>query len=235
MKNDDLVYQIIDNLPLETDFVDKRLTDFQRDVLVGLMLGDGHLRPSQGKTNPATYSLTVLQSDAHKDYVFHLYSVFKEFVRTAPRFYEFTDPRNPTVLYKRWTFSTTLQSCFRFYGQQFYKTFYVDNKLCRIKVVPIFICKLLSERSLAYWYMDDGAAKWQGKSLGLRYCTDNFSKKEVNLLIRCLTQKFNLLCSTQKKGGKDRIYVKHDSYSTIKALMYEYLIPSMVHKFPREY
>ena len=232
------ISQIIDKLPLETGSVDKKLSFIQREVLVGLMLGDGYLKPSQDKhnlLNPATYSLTVLQSDAHKGYVFHLYEIFKEFVTTPPRYYEFNDSRNPTKVYKRWVFSTTLQSCFRFYGQQFYKIFYSNNKICRIKVVPKFICKILKERSLAYWYMDDGAAKWQGKSLGLRYCTDNFTEKEVQLLIKCLTQKFNLACTIQKKDGNARIYIKHQSYHMIKTLMYEYLIPEMVHKFPREY
>ena len=205
---------------------------------MGLLLGDGHLR---GNTNRSAYCLVVLQSQAHKEYVFHLYEIFQEYVSTPPRYYEFKDPRNPDKIYKRWYFKTTLQTCFRFYGQQFYK--YGDKpdqgkklkKLGPIKKVPKIIGRLLTPLALAYWYMDDGAAKWQGKSLALRYCTDNFTEQEVTVLKKCLEKKFNLQCTKQKKGGKDRIYVRHESYVKIKTLILHHIIPSMVHKFPREY
>lgn len=216
----------------------KKLSKIQREVLVGLLLGDGSLQSSTSKNNllnPHAYALVVLQSDTHKEYVFHLYEIFKHFVTTAPRFYEFKDVRNPKKVYKRWYFRTTLQPCFRFYGQRFYKSFYKDGKICRIKVVPKLICNFLKPRSLAYWYMDDGAAKWQGHSLALRYCTDNFTLVEVQQLIKCLKDKFNLSCTIQKKNGNNRIYVRHKCYAKIKDLIYKYLIPEMVYKFPMEY
>lgn len=218
-----------------------KLSSTQREVLVGLMLGDGHLAPSTQKhnrDNPSTYKLVILQSDKHKDYVFHLYEIFKELTKTPPKYYEFNDKRNPEKIYKRWSFATILQPCLRFYGQIFYQYDKINEKY--IKVVPENICKLLTTRSLAYWYMDDGSVKWQGKSLGLRYCTDNFKLREVYFLVDCLTNKFKLNCSLQKKDKKDRIYVvaegdKQQSYYQIKNLMYQYLIPSMLYKFPKEY
>ena len=213
-----------------------KLSPMQRHVLVGLMLGDGHLVPSQVKhnrENPVAYRLVLLQSDFHKDYLFHLYELFKDLTRTPPQYYEFSDKRNPSKIYKRWAFSTILQPCLRFYGQQFYQYDKFNAKYHR--VVPKNICRLIEASSLAYWYMDDGAAKWQGKSLGLRYCTDSFSAYEIRLLVDCLKNKFQLECSTQKKGGKERIYVKQKSYYKIKNLIFEHLIPSMLYKFPREY
>ena len=223
-----------------------KLNPIQRQVLVGLLLGDGHLRGDNRKGKRAlAYSLTCLQSDKHKEYVLHLYEIFKEFVVQPPRYYEFTDPRNPGKIYKRWSFSTTMQGCFRFYGQQFYSDHNAITPLkChsndltqrrRVKRVTTLISRLLTPRSLAYWYMDDGAAKWQGKSLGVRYCTDNFTKKEVDLLVECLQNKFSLQCTIQKKDGRPRIYVKHNSYPTLKGLIEKHIIPSMKHKLPREY
>ena len=224
------------NLVMDPKKKNFKLSKRQREVLVGLMLGDGSLMASEAlhnKKNPATYRLVVLQSDKHKAYVFHLYEIFKKFINSPPKYYQFSDPRNPNRTYGRWSFSTRFQSCFRFYGQQFYK--YEGNGVNRKKVVPKIVCKLLTPRSLAYWYMDDGAAKWQGKSKGLRFCTDNFTKSEVQHLILCLQRKFKLECSTQAKGGNDRIYVKSESYYRIKELIFNYLIPEMVHKFPRDY
>lgn len=213
-----------------------KLSTIQRETLVGLMLGDGHLVPSTAKhnrNNPATYRLVLLQSDAHKDYLFHLYEIFKGLTRTGPRYYEFLDNRNPGKVYKRWSFSTILQPCLRFYGQQFYQYDKINDLYCR--KVPKNIGRFLEARSLAYWYMDDGAAKWHGRSLALRYCTDSFTLSEVHCLMVCLKTKFGLDCSAQKKGKIYRIYVKQNSYYKIRNLMFSYLVPSMVHKFPKEY
>ena len=230
------------DLPLIQFFDDQqapgtyKLSLIQREILVGIMLGDGHLVPSTAKhnrSNPATYRLVVLQSDDHKDYLFHLYDIFKDLTLSAPCYYEFSDKRNPGKVYKRWSFGTILQPCLRFYGQQFYQYDKVNDKYS--KIVPKNICKYLEARSLAYWYMDDGAAKWHGRSLGLRYCTDSFTLSEVHCLMVCLNIKFNLKCTKQRKGGNNRIYVKQESYYKIKNLIFSYLIPSMMYKFPKEY
>ncbi len=47
--------------------------------------------------------------------------------------------------------------------------------------------------------MDDGAQKWKGKSLGVRFCTDNFLRKDVELLAHLLCKKYYLKTSLQKK------------------------------------
>ena len=130
-------------------------------------------------------------------------------------------------------FSTTQQPCLRFYGNKFLSL----NKLISRyeKQVPKDICKFLTSTSLAYGYMDDGAPKWQGKSLALRYCTDSFTLTQVGFLVRCLSDKFGLSCFLERKDKKPRIYIKHSAYHKIKTLIYDKLIDSMRYKFPREY
>jgi hypothetical protein len=49
-----------------------------------------------------------------------------------------------------------------------------------VKEVPSNIASLLP-RALAYWYMDDGALKWRGKSNAVRLCTDSFTIDDINL------------------------------------------------------
>lgn len=61
-----------------------------------------------------------MQSGAHKEYVFHLYEIFKNYTSTPPKEYTFKDKRFPGKLYTRWSFYTTYQECFRFYAHQFY-------------------------------------------------------------------------------------------------------------------
>ena len=85
---------------------------------------------------------------------------------------------------------------------------------------------------MAYWYMDDGAAKWTGKSLGLRFCTDNYTRDECQQLVSLLGDKFGLECTLQKKGGGWRVYVRERSYERAKESFFPFIIPEMRHKFP---
>ncbi len=199
----------------------QKLTALQCEVLVGILLGDASL---QTESNGKTYRLRISQSQHHKDYVFHLYEVFKNLTTSLPKKYIFRDPRNPGKEYIRWSFSTTQQPCFRFYGQQFYAK--------REKKVPKLIHRWLTPRSIAYWYMDDGAQKWKGKSLGVRLCTDNFIYQDVQRLAHVLQDKYSLKTFLQKKQIHWRIYISSYSYTTLKNLIFSYFIQSMLYKFP---
>lgn len=205
----------------------KKLTQIQCEVLVGILLGDASL---QTESNGKTYRLRVAQSEQHKEYLFHLYEVFKNLTASPPKQHLFTDPRNPGKQFVRWGFSTTQQPCFRFYGQQFYAG--VGEKKTGTKKVPKLIHRWLKPRSIAYWYMDDGAEKWKGRSLGVRFCTDSFVYQDVVRLAQVLQDRYPLKTSLQKKGKGWRIYVSSSSYTALGTLVLPYLVPSMLYKFP---
>lgn len=236
-----------------------KLSPLQRQVLVGTLLGDAHLRANSKKTK---YQYVVLQSGHHKEYVFHLYEIFKNYTSQPPKEYTFKDKRFPGKIYTRWSFYTTFQDCFRFYAHQFYTSIlhektddtlsYADikqktatsdwqiedlgAKRCkRCKKVPKLIHKWLTPRAIAYWYMDDGAQKWKGKSLGVRFCTDGFTFSDTDRLLKVLRDKYLLKTSIQKKGDFSRIYVSSHSFVVLKNLIYVFLIPSMIYKFPVEF
>ena len=199
-----------------------KLSSVQREVLVGILLGDGSLQTeSQGRT----YRLRVCQSEEHKEYLFHLYEIFQNFTTSAPKESTARDSRNPSKTYVRWSFATTQQACFRFYGQLFYDE---EGK----KRVPRFIHRLLKPRSIAFWYMDDGAEKWKGKSKGVRFCTDSFLRCECQLLATILSERYQLKTTLQKKGKNWRIYVSSHSHGLLKSLIWEFLVESMHSKFP---
>ena len=230
---------------------DYKLSPFQRQVLVGTLLGDAHLRANSQKT---LYQYVVLQSGFHKEYVFHLYEIFKDCTPTPPKESTFKNKRFPGKTYTRWSFYTSFQGCFRFYAHQFYKDVKCDSPIIspvsprevladsdekqkdvsykRYKRVPKLIHKYLTPLAIAYWYMDDGAQKWRSKSLGVRFCTDGFAMYEIDRLSRVLNEKYTLKCSLQKNGSSYRIYVSSDSYPILKDCIYPFLIPSMTYKFP---
>lgn len=200
----------------------KKLSKLQREVLIGILLGKANLKANTRKTK---YSLQILQSDQHKEYVFHLYEIFKNLTTTPPIKFVFQDKRFSGKSYTGWSFNTTNQACFRFYAHQFYRN--------ERKVVPKLISKWLSPRAIAYWYMDDGDQKWKDKSLGVRFCTDNFILSEINTLIEILQKKYQLKCGKQKKDDKFRIYISRDSYVPLTNLVSPFFIPSMIYKFPK--
>ncbi len=54
----------------------------QLDIIFGTLLGNSRLQTFTGGEN---WRLRFIQSDSHKDYLFHLYYVFEEFVSTPPK------------------------------------------------------------------------------------------------------------------------------------------------------
>jgi hypothetical protein len=120
-----------------------KLTPEQHEVIVGLVLGDVYIRKI-GK-----FSRLVFEQK-NKDYLFHLYTMFQDFTRTAPK--ERKQQRLSTSEIKStWFFSTVSHALFQTYRDMFYP----QGK----KTVPVDLEKSLTPRALAYWYMDDGSLR----------------------------------------------------------------------------
>lgn len=200
------------------------LTQLQKDLIVGTLLGDGNLQTSNGNT----WKYITIHKAIHESYIFHKYNLLKEYCDTEPKYSSFIDPRTKS-LYSRFTFQTLVINDLRYYGNLFYEQ---DANLSWKKKIPRNIASLLTAQSLAYWYMDDGALKWRGKSNAVRLCTDSFSPSEVILLKKTLEEKFFLKVSIQKKDNIQRLLILEESYATLKDLILPYLIPSMYYKFP---
>lgn len=111
----------------------KKLSLIQKEALVGILLGDGNL---QTESNGKTFRLRICQSEEHKDYVFHLYDLFKNLTGSPPIGETKVGERTKKT-YFGWSFSTKQQACLRFYGQQFYE------KKSGVKKVPKIIRRLL--------------------------------------------------------------------------------------------
>ena len=92
-----------------------KLTDEQREILVGTLLGDGHLE-TQNKGR--TFRLKVEHSISQKDYTDWLYEKFKNLVLTKPQVKE---QKINGKLYQKYWFSTVSNGAVRFYAQQFYQ------------------------------------------------------------------------------------------------------------------
>ena len=201
-----------------------KFTDVQTDLLIGTLLGDGNLQTNNGQT----WRLRVIHKAAHQPYIMHKYSIFKDFCSTGPTYAKVLDERTQKE-YERYYFNTLFSDEFRFFGQLFYEK---EKDGSWKKHISKNIHKFITPRALAYWYMDDGAMKWKGKSNAVRLCTDSFSSDEVHILKASLEKNFHLKTSIQKQGSHNRICILERSYPKLKELIAPYLLPSMYYKFP---
>jgi LAGLIDADG DNA endonuclease family len=165
-----------------------------------------------------TWRLKVEHGIKQKEYVMHQYEIFSALVKSPPREIHKENSVN-------FGFQTISSGSFRFYGQQFYKS--------GRKIIPKMIEKFLTPRTLAYWYSDDGSCKSK-ESKEIIFSTQGFLKQEVKILCEVLQKKFSLDCWPRKQREGYQIYVSGKSYSRIKELIYPYLIPAMLYKFPTE-
>ena len=83
--------------------------------------------------------------------------------------------------------------------------------------------------------MGDGF--WDTTAKTLVICTDNFTLKEVELLISVLSEKFGLICTPQKrtKANKKvcwriRFSSKYENIDKLKKLVRPYFIPTLLYK-----
>lgn len=188
-----------------------KLNRTQREVLVGLLLGDGHL---ETQNSGRTYRLKIEQSEQHHAYVQHLYELFQAWVLTPPQ------PKQNG----KWWFQTVSHGAFRFYAQQFYH----EGR----KAVPKIIHRLLKPRGLAYWFMDDGSIK-DVHSRAVVLNTQGFSREDVQRLAQVLSDKFALEAYLRRQREGYQIVVAGSSLQRFLELVKPYLISEMMYKLPK--
>ena len=194
-----------------------KLSQEQREILVGLLLGDAHLETqNQGKT----YRLKIEQSLKHQDYVQHLYEVFEPWVLTSPQLKKKSSRGHAS--WNCW-FQTVSHGAFRFYAHQFY----VERR----KRVPRLIHRWLTPRALSYWFMDDGSIK-SSQSKGLILNTQGYPFADVQRLVDVLQVSFELQAKPRKQKEGFQIYISGKSYERFQELVEPYLIAAMRYKLP---
>jgi len=190
-----------------------KLTDKQREVLVGVLLGDAHLETQNGGR---TYRVKFEYAAKQREYADHLYNLFREWILTPPQVKQ--DATHDNV----W-FQTVSHAAFRFYAHQFTR----EHRKC----VPRLIHRFMTPCSIAYWYMDDGSVK-SSESKGVIFNTQGFVGNEVELLINALGARFGLEATVRRQDDGLQIYVSGNSYERFREIVDPYIIPSMLYKVP---
>ena len=94
-------------------------------------------------------------------------------------------------------------------------------------ILDSLIMDYLTERGLAYWFMDDGGKldyNKNSKNHSVVLNTHSFTKLEVENMSFELSQKFDLECSIRNNKGKQIIVINSNSFNNFINLIEPYLI-----------
>jgi hypothetical protein len=210
-----------------------KLTDLQKDVLVGTLLGDASMSLRNGKPHYSrpkadwtSYSVKFEQGEEHAAYVEHLYDIFEPFTGSLPAWRFIDKQKTRRALW----FRTYRHNSFIFYWNYFYGQTLPEKNQRKIKNIPKDIHKFLTARALAYWFMDDGTYNINKSIKSYLLSTQGFKKHENILLCEALKTNFNIAAEVHKDKGKWRIYIRRESSETLQNLIELYVIESLKYK-----
>jgi len=170
-----------------------QLSDRQKQILIGTLLGDGCL-----ERNKQNFRLRIDHGEKQEDYVRWKHRELDGFVNGEPRFIRAYDKRTSKT-YGHWRFNSKTSEVFTHFNGLFYKG--------RRKVVPSSIDALLTTPlALAVWFMDDGYNRKD--CLGKYFNTQAYTIEEQNILRRCLERNFGLSTKIHWAAGRPRLYIK---------------------------
>jgi len=179
-------------IKLEPKELPSELTQIQKEVLVGSLLGDGCLFKYKVTHKP---HLIIVRKIADKTYAQWEIEILKDFICRIREGQTYDNRTHKT--YQWIKFVTHRSTTF----EPYYKDWYPKG----IKVVPKSI--ELTPLVLAVWFCDDGnirpsCSPWR---MRLTFGTDGFTKQDAKRLALILNKRYNAFFSTNYYDGKPRI------------------------------
>lgn len=189
----------------------KNLTDFQKEILIGLLLGDSclHFRNKNKKSVRLEFKV------GKKNYLYlqHLIDIYKDLFNLNTKIGE-----TKTSFYIK---TKTIKILF-----PFYTLFYINGK--KVITDDLLNSMFFTEKSLAYWFMDDGHC--ENKAGRYKISTQCFSLDNQKLLQILLKKKFQIETMLYKKDRSHILVIKRESTKRFRSLIEPYIIDSMKYK-----
>lgn len=170
--------------------IHKQLNNIQNDLIIGSMLGDGHI--DKRETQPM---FIVSHAEDQKDYLFWKYDILKDLCNTPPvekpeaiRYFS----EKGYLCQKQYRFCTRIYDCLKSYRSMSYKD----------------LLKLMNKFSFCIWMLDDASRDRSNWIL----CIAEYTQEEISYAIKIFENRFDLNAWQQK----DKRYVVFDSNSSRK-------------------
>lgn len=183
------------------------LTQIQRSIIIGMLLGDGYIRIVPGRKDAF---LEINHAFSQKEYVDWKYEMLKSICTSGP----VSRKENGTRVAYR--FTTRQHPELTEFQMLFYKN--------GVKQVPRNVA--LDPMMLAVWFMDDGS-KCRASDVYLNI--QQFSREDQEY---CLTLLSSLGINASLNRDKEywRIRIKKNSLPIFFSMIREHIIPSMSYK-----
>lgn len=169
--------------------IHKKLNKIQNDLLIGCMLGDGHI--DKRETQPM---FIISHAEDQKDYLYWKYNILKDLCNIAPvekpKSIRYFQNDKGYFCQKQHRFCTRIYGCLKEYRAMTYGE----------------LLEKMNEFSLSVWTLDDGyrsSSNWQ-------LCIADYSQDEIELAIKLLKERFNINSYQQK----DKRYINFDADSS---------------------
>ncbi len=183
-----------------------RLTQFQKSLIIGTILGDGYVRIVPGRKDAF---LEVNHSYSQREYVEWKYEMLKNVVRGAPKLRKSNGTRLAYRFYTRALPEIT----------ELYQNFYQNGT----KTVPLL---KLDSVMLAIWYMDDGS---RCRSSDVYLNTQQFRIEDQEKILKMLGE-IELAASLNRDKTYWRVRFKKSSIPLLIEKIQPYIVPSMYYK-----
>ena len=183
------------------------LTQLQKSIVIGSVLGDGYLRIAPRRSNAF---LEINHSLNQKEYVDWKYEMLKNICASPPKVRRSNGERKAYRFYTRQSSELT----------RIYNLFYRNGQ----KIIPPDL--ILDPIILAVWFMDDGS-KCRKSDIYLN--TQKFNQEEQRILIHSL-EKLKLKTTLNKDKIYFRLRFRKSSISRLRNILVKNLIPAMRYK-----
>jgi hypothetical protein len=209
----------------------QEIQQFVREYILGSLLGD----MSIVKKGPQ-HRLSISHSVKQREYIEHQKAILGELAlndiqETVSKAHKIKI-NNREIRTIKETHCLLLQSKVHPYFTKLRTRLYPNNRkmLCR------WWLNQLTERSLAYWIMDDGAANYADNSYTIIISSYSFTYGEHLLLQRFLKQKFNLNVNLQKvdRGNGYVFRFNVENSKKLRDLIKPYVLDCMLYKIDKE-
>ena len=193
----------------------EKLTNEQKSLIIGSILGDGYIRQFPGR---ADAFLEINHSNKAQQYVDYKYNILKNICESEPK--------------ERYTDELKTKKDYRFFTKQnkeitiLYNQFYKNNK----KIIPRDL--ELNAMIMAIWYMDDGSKtqnKLNSANINIYLNTQQFSLNDQKYLL-FLLRKIGINARLNKDKIYYRIRILKDSVPVFMQMIDKYIIESMKYK-----
>ena len=170
--------------------INKKLNNLQKNLIIGSMLGDGHIDKREDQP-----MFIEVHAENQKDYLYYKYNTLIDFCNNPPTRKDACYKNFNGKLYlcqPSYRFCTRIYDCLLEYRGKSYT----------------YLLNLMNEFSFSIWMLDDG---YRDKS-NWELCVAEYTQDDINYAINLLKEKFELICWQEK----DVRYIRFDAPSSRK-------------------